>query len=161
MLQRGYYPLKQIQNFTIKCFAKASDVLLTVTDETPVQEDQAVPGTSGVSSTVTRTITVYESDDPDSPEPLHFGTENQAYLECELHVSYSGENLPDLGDTMEPDVEDMELTLKYDSSDTEATALTAFTTFRALNEKEKIMTEKNEKFKRLEKASTDSENGED
>ena len=61
---------------------------------------------------------------------------------------------------MEPDVGDMELTLKDESSDTEATALTTFTTFRALNETEKIMTAKNGKFERIEKASTDSENDE-
>ena len=66
--------LKQIQNFTIKCFAKASDVLLTVMDETPVQEDQAVPSTSGIGSRVTRTTTFYEPDDPDEPDSLHFGT---------------------------------------------------------------------------------------
>ena len=93
--------------------------------------------------------------------PYTLEQKNQAYLDSEVHVSYSGENLPDLGDTMEPDVEDMELTLKYNSSDTEATALTTYTTFRALNEKEKIMTAKNGKFERIEKASNDSENDED
>ena len=141
----------------MKSFAKASDVLLTVMDETPVQEDKAVPSTSGVSSTVTRTTTVYESDDPDSPEALHFGTENDVYLDSVFHVSYSGDNLPGVGDTMERDVEDMDFTLNIESSDNESTVMPTHTTFRALNEEEQRMTAKNGKFEQFEVASTDSE----
>ena len=55
---------------------------------------------------------------------------------------------------MEPDVGDMELTLKDESSDTEPTAITYF---RALNEKEKTRRSKNGKFDRVEVASSNSD----
>ena len=58
----------------------------------------------------------------------------------------SGENLPDL--------QEMEVTLKDESSDTEAAE---FTFFRALNEKEKTRRSKNGKFDRVEVASSNSD----
>ena len=131
---------------TIKCFAVASDTLIL--PPTPVHEDKAIPSTSGIDTRVTRTTSFYEPDEPDEPEASHFGTENKQYLDSELHISYveSGENLPDL--------REMEVTFKDESSETEATE---FTFFRALNAKEKTMTSKNGKFDRVEVASSDSD----
>ena len=126
--------LKKIENFTIKCFERANIVPVTLDDET--QEDHAVPSTSGVTSTVNRTITVNEHYDPDEPDPLDYVTENTTYLDTVVNVLYSGGTLPDLQDTMghevqdpmEHEEEDLEITLNLDSSDTEVTI------FRALNE---------------------------
>ena len=172
--------LKKIENLTIKCFERANIVPVTLDDET--QEDHAVPSTSGVTSTVNRTITVNEHYDPDEPDPLDYGTENTTYLDTVVNVSYSGETLPDLQDTMDHEVqdtmehevqdpmehevqdpmeheeEDLELTLNLDSSDREVTI------FRALNEKEQKQQKQKEKlgkFARLEKESKDSDVDED
>ena len=135
--------LKELQNLTIKCFAVASDTLIL--PPTPVHEDEAIPSTSGIDTRVTRTTSFYE---PDEPEASHFGTENKQYLDSELHISYmeSCDILPDL--------KEMEVTLKDESSDTEAAE---FTFFRALNEKEKTRTSKNGKFDRVEVASSNSD----
>ena len=84
----------------------------------------------------------------DEPEASHFGTEKKEYLDSGFHVSFleSCENLPDL--------QELEVPLKDESSDTEPTAITYF---RALNEKEKTRTSKNGKFDRVEVASSNSD----
>ena len=103
---------------TILCFEFTSDTIIL--PATPVHEDEAIPSTSGLDTIVSSTTSFDEHE--------HFGTQNKEYLDSEFHVEFleSCDNLPDLPD--------LEVTLKGESSDNETAGITFF---RALNEDEK------------------------
>ena len=101
-----------------KDFEICSDTIILPTP--PVHDDEPIPSTSALDTIVNSTTSFDEQE--------HFGTQNKEYLDSEFHVEFleSCDNLPDLAD--------LEVTLKGESSDNEAAGITFF---RALNEDEK------------------------